>query len=455
MSIRHASVYAGATNGIAGRTKEFVSIFARHGGTDVLLYPPCQQPQQGGGSSSLGYDPNRDLDTGQFANFPLRWGTAEKIQSANIVAHEHGVSVEVDWPIRQYGGDAPLVEKGASGRIDQTILHKPASCFLPIVVRDAAFDSQADVPDGTEVSYQGSLPRGYMLQGEMQSGCWTRRRLGWNTFRGVEFKAESGETAEALVSTPVGQNFAEVFTGDPSELNRYVRQTRIPVLDFTEHFAYRDVSTAATLAWLVNSGYWSLNSAKLCFTSGATIPTGPPELLTTNSGSMSTRSRCLHGRYRYRQATSSFPSLATGSSNMMWFAATSAFGKLACEFVSDSLFVWSRDGHGGEVGWSDGIFRVINSDPINKMGVWSHTLFTPGTRIHHYANTYGNDSAVNQDGWGSITVNSNVTESGQSYALHAAVSVDRIITPQSITKTISGDLTDFSEFTLKFQSEAK
>ena len=114
--------------------------------------------------------------------------------------------------------------------------------------------------------------------------------------------------------------------------------------------------------------------------------------------------------------------LAPHIQNLMWIGTTFAIGKLAWEYVDETLLCWSRDGDGGST-WSGGLFCGYSSDPIRHRSEWVHTPFGPNRHLHDYAG-HGPDVWTNQDGWGYFTFGPNVFGSAQNYVAYAPSGVE-------------------------------
>ena len=142
-----------------------------------------------------------------------------------------------DWVNRQYGGPAPLYERGPDGKIDQKLYPKPAKCFSPPSPREEPFAPNDGADDGILAAYQHS--DGYMLNGKIQAGKWQEGVLGIDGFRLDEAKGLPPSVTAAWARARPGLNYAEVYDGDPATLSRFVVEAGLPVLDFTRHFAYQ------------------------------------------------------------------------------------------------------------------------------------------------------------------------------------------------------------------------
>ncbi len=438
--IIYDSTYAQMQPGLSTRILTMAPHLAASG-CDGFKFPPFLNTKN---PYSLGYDPRTDLDVGQWESLHIT-GAATELLAAIEALHKYGLLAIQDWVNRQYGGPWPLYERNAAGQIDKTLFPKWPACFAPPSALDIPFSQNNGSNDGILVSYNAL--DSYMLEGKMQAGRWIDNALGVNGFRLDEARGLPVAVSKALNTGRPGVNYAEVYTGDPTELGRFVQQTGMPVLDFTRHFAYVGVSNGESLRSLPGSGYcfrdpdhavvyvesndtdgeYGVKFNKLWFYLDAlTVPA---------KGSL-----VYGGDYEKY-------GLAPHIDNMMWIAATFAFGKFAYEYVDDTLIAWSRDGDGGEVGWSGGLFCGYSSDPINHRSEWIHTPFAPNTHLHDYTG-HAPDVWTNQDGWGYFTFPPNSFGSAQNYVAYAPAGVDRPIPIVPVKHEPTVGLLDFSSITV-------
>lgn len=433
------SLYPEVQPGLSLRAKAMAAHLAAHG-CNGFKFPPflnTKNPQ------SLGYDPRTDLDVGQWGPLHLT-GTADDLLDAIKELHACGLVVIQDWVNRQMGGPAPMYERGADGTVNKSLFPKFPACFAPPSKLDVPFDPDNGANDGILVSY-GAL-NGYMLKGKQQAGRWLDAALCLDGFRLDEAKGLSPAVSRALTLARPGHNVAEVYTGDPTELQRFVKQVGMPVLDFTRHFAYRAVSQGASLRSLPGNGFcfWDPDHAWVYVESNDT----DGEFGIVNNKlwfyldalTIPCKAALIYaGDYeRY--------GLAPHIDNLMWISPM-AVGAMAYEFVDDTLIAWSRNGDGGEYGHSGGLFCGFSSDPINHRSEWIHTPFPPNTHLHDYAG-HGPDVWTNADGWGYFTFGPNGYGSAQNYVAYAPAGIGGAITQKPIPHNPKVGLTDFSGITL-------
>jgi alpha-amylase len=438
--IIYDTTYSAMKPGLSQRIKALAPELA-HSGCNAVKFPPFLNTKN---PFSLGYDPRTDLDVGQWEPLHIT-GTAQDLKSAIDALHEHGMLVIQDWVNRQYGGPAPLYERGPDGRPDHNLFPKPKECFSPPQPRDIPFAENDGADDGILAAYQHS--KGYMLQGKIQAGKWQEQVLGIDGFRLDEAKGLPPSATSAWCKARPGLNYGEVYDGDPNTLAYFVEQTGMPVLDFTRHFAYRAVSQGAPLSSLVNNGFCFRDPDHAYIYVESNDTDGPDGIVNNklwfylDALTMPCKGALIFARdYEVYN-------LAAEIRNMMWIATTFAIGRLAWEYVDNSLLCWSRDGDGGST-WSGGLFCGYSSDPINHRREWVHTPFGPHRQLHDYTG-HAPDVWTNQDGWAYFTFGPNEFGSAQNYVAYAPAGVNYTIPITAKGRKGTGRFTDFSSITVR------
>ncbi|SEB38903.1 alpha-amylase [Terriglobus roseus] len=436
----YVTQWPGRKNGLAKRVTGWVPSYAASG-IGAFELPPLAQTQFGPTSSSLGYDPICDYNVGQFPGEPTRIGTGAEIQACSRACHKRGLRLTADWPIHQYGGRPPYVERGSNGKPDRKLFFKAAGLFGG--PRDRLFDPEIVPDDGTRVNYQTSKPAGYMLKQKQLSGRWLDARLGLDGFREDEAKSESIATSRALNAARPGMNVAEVYTGDMNELDAFWRQVGIPVIDFPYHYACRDVSNGAGFGRLVDSAYADRNPEG-AYRYVESLDTDGPGGVVNNKLWF-----YLHGMTTpckgFRIYAGDFEGYGLGKwiLNYAWISSL-ALGPLLYQHVEDDILCWSRDGNGGPFGRTAGLICGISKDPVNTRWIWVNTPFGPNKQLHNYATSGGPDVWTNADGWANLPFGPNVFGSAQNgFAYSLAGHQGRIRLP-ALPDHINGSLTDFS-----------
>jgi len=431
-------------SGLCQRIKPLAFELARYG-CNAFKFPPFVNTKN---PFSLGYDPRTDLDVGQWEQLHIT-GNANDLKDAIDSLHEQGILVIQDWVNRQYGGPAPIYERGADGRIDETLFPKPKEYFAPPQSPDVPFAGNDGPNDGILVSYQHT--RGYMLNGKIQSGKWQQTVLGIDGFRLDEAKGLPPSVSAALANARPGLNYAEVYDGDPATLSSFVQQTGIPVLDFTRHFAYRAVSQGAPLSTLVGNGY-CFHDPDHAYVYVESNDTDGPDGIVNNKlwFYLDALTIPCKGALIFAKDYEVY-GLASLIQNLMWIGTTFAIGKLAWEYVDETLLCWSRNGDGGST-WSGGLFCGYSSNPIQGRSEWIHTPFGPNRHLHDYTG-HGPDVWTNQDGWGHFTFGPNVFGSAQNYVAYAPSGSEYAIPIKPKGRKGTGRFTDFTSITVRLAGQ--
>lgn len=106
-----------------------------------------------------------------------------------------------------------------------------------------------------------------------------------------------------------------------------------------------------------------------------------------------------------------------GLHTVCWFARMFAIGKQQDRWNDRDVYAFTRDGDGGQYGWSGGCLVVVNLNPHADRWVTLHTMWPEGKRIHNYFN--GGDVTVGRDGAVSLWLPPNHNMAGQSIGLWA------------------------------------
>jgi alpha-amylase len=434
------STYSSMSPGLSLRVPTLAPVLGRFG-CNGFKFPPFVNTKN---PFSLGYDPRTDLDVGQWEPLHIT-GTAQELKAAIDALHQSGLLVIQDWVNRQYGGPAPLYERGGYGQVDQTLFPKPAGCFSPPAPPDTPFEANDGSNDGILASYQHTAD--YMLTGKIQAGLWQASVLGIDGFRLDEAKGLPLRVTTAFNTARPGLNYAEVFEGNPDILSDFVRQTGIAVLDFPRYYAYQSVSQGAPLSTLANNGFCLRDSEHSVIFVESNDTDGPNGIVNNklwfylDALTMPCKAALVFAK------DWEVYGLASELQNLMWIGTTFAIGKLAWEYVDSTLLCWSRDGNGGST-WSGGLFCGFSSDPVNSRSEWIHTPFGPDRHLHDYSG-HGPDVWTNQDGWAKFAFGPNVFGSAQSYLAYAPAGVDFSLPVTPRGRPGSGRFKDFSSITVK------
>jgi len=422
---------------LANHVKDIAPTLSNYG-IDAVLWPPLTMAQGGTADNADGYGKARDLDVGQWS--PTRWGTATQVQDANRELHNHGILAFEDAVIHQYAGSLPIYEFDKNGKIDRSRFPKMPTCFVPQVKVDNVFDPDGNQAFGQMVSYQNSKPAGYMLHGTIQSMQWRKSRLGLDGGRLDDTKGEASSISQRIIERVGGWWVGECFTGNPSELQRWVNETGGKrTLDFTLHWAIKAACEGTnTLRALPGNGFYDRDpDHSVLFVESAD---------TDNNNNENVRFNKIWGYLLICTLPAAAAMIYAGDAekyglqkqilNLCWISTVFAYGNLRWEHVEDDVIVWSRDGNGGKIGQSNGLLCGFSRS--FKYGGWVRTPFKPNTLIHDYT---GNafDLRTNQDGWVYLSIPQG------KYVAYGVAGVEKTITKTPLKDTISGNLFDFSE----------
>ena len=405
------------------------------------LWPVLTKSQGGSANNADGYGHLDDYDLGskdQSFGVPTRWGTREAVQRAIAVGHAAGLMELADMVIHQYdGGNNRTYEyPGADGRTKNGRFPKHASCFVgppPCVPIDPVFDSEGNVAFGDLVSYVNSTPKNYMRDGMIEAIRWQVETLGLDGFRLDDAKGENAAVSREILSADGIRGlycFGECFTGDPSELEAWVQQTGglAAALDFGLHFTLQAVADrGASCRTLDRAGFAARDAAHaVTFVDTADTDNADGEKIVSNKLLCYAYLLTIEGTpmvYARDYLEDPFCyGLKPWIDNLLWINRTFAFGRATTRFVDDTLIVLSRDGDGGQFGWSGGLLTAINFESFERT-VTVETGFGAHRQLHDYTGHARGDVWTNGDGTVTITVPGNYFGGGQSYCCFAAAGV--------------------------------
>ena len=423
------------------KVREMASGLAKVGFTD-LLYPVLTMAQGGCAPNSDGYGKQFDYDFGDTR--PTRWGLRKDTMRSVSACRAAGLRVLSDVVIHQYDG-------GDNGVYPEPMFPKHPSCFAgppPRVPADPVFDSEGNAAFGDMVAYVNGRPKGYMLDGAIAAIRAQRSAFDLDGYRLDDTKGENAAVSKTILAATVGYVFGECFTGNPGELDSWVMQTggRASTLDFTLHWALQAVcDQGASFRTLDGAGFAAIDPAHAV----TFVDTGD----TDNNDGESIKFNKLWG-YVLILTTEGTPlvysrdylpepncyGLKPQIDNLVWINRTFAFGRTETRFVDDDAFAYTRDGDGGQWGWSGGLLVGLNRNPIAARTLTVQTGFGPHAPLHDYTG-HAPDVWTDATGLATITIPSNVDGSAQSYVCYARAGVRYTvpITRRSTTQVYIGD----------------
>lgn len=387
-------------------------------------------------------------------NYNSNWGLEAELIEAINAEHAQGVSVCLDLVYRQMGGEngGPGVFNYPSG-VGNTIpswfqyFGQPGESMPPFVPQDDVPDPSGNYAFGRVRSLQNSIPKGAVEADtkDALADILTVLPIVPGKDRG-RFDDGKGMHAPSCLRILRSQNNIEIivefFSGDPKELDWYVRtvmQKRVCVEDFSQYWCTQRACNQYDARQFDSGGggYWRLNAgASFIFTNNPDVATswsptgGISQQIAFNLLIGIVHDSCLPCKGYLAYAEDYFPAspdyptgrgLKSYMDNLFWFARKFAFGAFKRIWQDKDVYAYYRDGEGGEVGWSGGCIVVTN---FNTLEARTITVEVPpswnvGDSVHNYSTTGRNEYYTVGHSGLTMTVKSNYYSDGQSYLLIA------------------------------------
>lgn len=419
------------------------------GSFDLIQFPPASK------GYGEGYAPFelRDLNS--------NWGTMQELIAAVDACHAAGMLVSPDLPFRQMSGGPNGIYKYASGvgEMDPSKFQAFAPLTIPpYAPLDDVPNPQGNFAFGTVRSYQHCIPAGYVEDDTTDVlkflvdtlGLVSRDIPRWDDGKGMH-----APSCLRIMNSQALNFYVEYFVGNPAELDWYVRtvmRNRVAVEDYAQYWHTQAACNGydARLFDSGGGGYWRLNAgASIGFVNNPDVATS-----WSTSGGISQQIAFnlllayAHGMslpYKtflvyaedYFPASPDYP---TGRGfkpyldNLAWFSRTFAFGNFERRWVDKDVYCYTRDGDGGEVGWSGGCLVALNFNTLDSRTITVQTTWAEGRQVHNYSATgHNEDYTVGPGGRLTITIKSNAYSSGQSYLLIAPAGVNHPVKMHPIT----------------------
>jgi hypothetical protein len=383
-------------------------------------------------------------------DFDSNWGTSAELVAASVACENAGCPADPDIAVRQMtGSNGPNVWDytytdfaGSTAGGWFSFFGQPGEAKPPMVAVDDVPDGSGNFAFGTVRANQFSNPPGVVI--DDTKGALTTlasliklRRPRFDDGKGMW----AGSTLEYLKTLQPAVCVVEYFTGTNSELFWFVHTLMdglCQVEDYPQYWPIQRMCNGYD-GTQFQPGYWSWDSGNAVgFVSNPDVATSwnwaaggtLSQQIAFNLLLAYAIGMCLpYQRFMiyaddYFPASENYP---TGKGyqpfidNLAWFSNTFAFGGFEIRWQDKDIFAFSRDGDGGEVGWSGGCLIVVNFNSFTTRFVDLQTTWQEGQAIHNYA-AVGN----NQDytvGPGGILYNfevmNNAFSNGQSYYLLA------------------------------------
>jgi alpha-amylase len=441
---------------------------------DLFQWPPSSKAQGGAGDGCDGYGVycRRDLGTmPQQGSTPTRYGSLESLMAAVAALNAHGVTSYGDLVLHQLIG-----ENGGPGIFhylgaDQKTLNGKGSTTAgwfrgntnsndpvpPFCREDDVPDPASDRPFGRELSYQNSDPAGITIADARDFLSWLTSRVGFTGYRFDDVKGTWVSAVQQIMAVePNLSFFSEYFDGNPASLNWWAQDQmngRSSVEDFTAHFAIQRACDGFDATQLAgnSSGFWQWNAGlSVLFVDNPDTDTSAGQQVVLNKGLAYAFMLTVPSRLALVYGKDYFPnSVWPGAyglkpiiDNLTWICRTFAYGNLAVRWQDKDVLVLTRDGNGGEVGWSGGLLTALNFNTLAARKVTVQTTFGPNRWLHDYTGKH-NDIWTDNSGNATFTIPSNAFSSGESFLCFAPGGVTQPV-PAKSRRTIQvfhGDLT--------------
>ena len=401
---------------------------------DLVQLPPASK------GYGEGYSPF------ELRNLNSNWGTKFELMAAVEACKAVGLEISADLPYRQMSGAnngpgvfnyGPYSSGNTTGSWFQ-YFGNPGETKPPFVDQDWVPDPQGNYAFGTVRSYQFCIPAGVVEKDttEVLAAFQSLLDIGWA--RQDDGKGVHAPSFLRIFNTqPKLKVYSEYFSGTISELDWFVRdvmQYRVAVTDYAQYFHTQNACNQYDARYFSQGGYWGVLS------NWSVIFNGNPDVATSwnwaNGGTISQQIAfclmlgiahdiCLPCKLyliyaeHYFPASPNFPTgmgLKPLIDNAIWFSRTFAIGAYQERWSDKDVHAYTRDGNGGEFGWSGGCLIVINFNTFAIRYLSLQTMWPEGTRLHNYSITGSNEYyTVGRGGVLNVAVKANYLSDGQSY----------------------------------------
>lgn len=420
---------------------------------DLIQFPP------GSKGYGEGYAPQ------QLRNFDSNWGTHFDWIACIEACYAAGMMVSPDLPFRQMDGEngGPGVFNYPDGIGNMTpemfqYFGQTGEKQPPFRPQDSVLDPNGNYAFGRVRSYENCLPAGHVeadTEAVLASMVNTLGLIKSATIpRWDDLKGMHPESVLRIMNSQPGMDFySEIDTGNPGELDwavRTVMQNRTAVEDYAQYWYTQRACNSYDARQFNQGGYWTLNPGQsVGFVNNPDVATswsptgGISQQIAFNLLLAYALTICLPFKMflvyaeDYYPASPTYPTgrgLQPWLDNLCWFSRTFAFGNFEERWVDKDIFAYTRDGNGGEIGWSGGCLVVANFNTYNARTITVQTMWPEGKLVHNYSATGNNEFyTVGAGGKLTVTVKSNYYSNGQSYLLIAPSGVNHAVKMEPIS----------------------
>jgi alpha-amylase len=352
-----------------------------------------------------------------------------------------------------YGPDAP----GNTLASWFQFFDNPGETMPPFVAQDEVPDPSGNFAFGTVRSYENCIPKG-AVEADTTNVLATMLPVlqvdmaRWDDAKGMH----QPSVARIMNSQPGFEFYAEFFAGDPSEVYWWavtLMNGRSAAEDYPQYWYTQAACNGynANLFDQGGQGFWLWDSSlSIGFVNNPDVATswsptgGISQQIAFNLLLGYALNICLPYKHFFVYGEDYFPAspnYPTGRGlqpfidNLSWFSRTFAFGKYERRWKDEDVFCYTRDGDGGEIGWSGGCLVAVNFNTYNERTITVQTTWEAGQSVHNYSATGHNEYyTVGFGGMLTITIKSNYFSNGQSYLLIAPSGVNHPVKMEPINK---------------------
>jgi len=427
--------------------------FRRSGFTAVLL-PPATKTASGAAPDADGYGLYDTYDIGsknQFFNIPTRFGDHERLRRMIGIMHACELDVYADIVMHQYdgGSNGTYQYLGADGKTLNGRFPKHPSCFVgapPRVPVDPVANPQGNFGFGDMVSYINSTPKGYMLNGAIDTADWLTRTLDVQGYRIDDVKGMAVQAAQQILnSKSMAGRFAvgEYFDGNPSALHWWVWNSgmggRCNAFDFTLHWTIQAMCNNSSRWWmggLQGAGYIAIDPMNaVTFVDNPDTDLSFGENVIWNKllgyALILTAEGYPAVYYKDYSTDAGCYGLKPFIDNLIWIHENLAFGPTLTRWGSDpQVYVFERQG-------DPGLLVALNNDQWHSYTRTVQTSFGPNVQLHEYTGKHG-DIWTDAQGAATFTIPEN--NNGQSYLCFSRTGYGQAfsLTRRTTTQTFFG-----------------
>lgn len=413
---------------------------------DGLQAPPASLTASGSAANGDGYGVfcYRNLD-GTY------WGNKADLIALSKALDNLHKKLFGDAPMRQMDG-----ENGGPGVFDYKgkfaglttaswfqYFGQPGETHPPFVAQDDIPSTDGDEPDGRVRSYQHCIPAGVVEADSKDIIAGWIDDVGYAGLRMDEAKAIHIQTMARLVAAfPKTVFYGEVMFGDVPDLLNYAcdapMNSTMALEDYAYYWRLQRACNGYDATQLEGWGLFQYR-ADLAFlfwgnpdvTPSRGANDGISEQIVSNLGIAAALTLNLPAKgvivdgQSYWPTSDTFPNcygLKPIIDNICWFSRKFAFGGWDVRWLDRDVVAYTRDGNGGEIGWSGGCLIAANFNTFNQRTITLQTTWQAGQWIHDYSVKGGctrRDFNVGPGGKLTITLVANAYSHGTSFALLA------------------------------------